>query len=65
MRPAELARALRALGLSRRQAALELGISRRTLEGWAIGRSPVHPSAARLLRCWVARGQICDGPARK
>jgi len=65
MRPAELSRALRLLGLSRRQAASELGVSWRTLEGWAQGRSPVHPSAARLLRCWVARGQLCDAPAGK
>lgn len=43
-------RALEQLGLSQRAAAEYLGVTPRTSQNWALGFSPVHPCAARLLR---------------
>jgi len=43
-------RALEQLELSQFAAAKHLGVAGRTSQNWALGFSPVHPCADRLLR---------------
>ncbi len=50
MHAAEYRSALEQIGLSQAAAAEFLGVAARTSRGWALDESPVHASAAVLLR---------------
>ena len=61
MTPAILSATLSRLGLSRREAAALLGVSRRTVDGWCAGRFAVPGPVVRLLELRDFE-RVCKGP---
>lgn len=49
----EFREALLALGIGQGRAAKLCNVNERTVRSWASGRSPINPSAARLLRLLI------------
>lgn len=54
----ELREALRRLDLTQQEAADLLGVSLRSVQGWATGERSVPEPAARLVRTWIQRPDV-------